>query len=145
MLIGAVTFSGSLIAFGKLSAKIGGKPMLLPGRHWMNLAGAGGFINVRQGDTQCFAIDGNTNQVCASLFFNGATTTAVQTDEAAVCFNVGTGVYPIRWYMEMDDGKNTTLHVRYCSGTGAACTPTEAIPASMLRPTYPSAPTADRR
>jgi NAD(P) transhydrogenase subunit beta len=34
-----VTFSGSLIAFGKLSAKIGGKPMLLPGRHWLNLAG----------------------------------------------------------------------------------------------------------
>jgi NAD(P) transhydrogenase subunit beta len=39
VLIGAVTFSGSLIAFGKLSAKIGGKPVLLPGRHWMNLAG----------------------------------------------------------------------------------------------------------
>ena len=39
ILIGAVTFSGSLIAFGKLSAKISGKPMLLPGRHLMNLAG----------------------------------------------------------------------------------------------------------
>jgi len=39
ILIGAITFSGSLIAFGKLSAKIGGKPLLLPGRHWMNLAG----------------------------------------------------------------------------------------------------------
>jgi H+-translocating NAD(P) transhydrogenase subunit beta len=39
ILIGAVTFSGSIIAFGKLSARIGGKPMLLPGRHWMNLAG----------------------------------------------------------------------------------------------------------
>jgi H+-translocating NAD(P) transhydrogenase subunit beta len=39
VLIGAVTFSGSLIAFGKLSAKISGKPMLLPGRHWLNLAG----------------------------------------------------------------------------------------------------------
>ena len=39
ILIGAVTFSGSLIAFGKLSAKIGGKPLLLPGRHFMNLAG----------------------------------------------------------------------------------------------------------
>jgi NAD(P) transhydrogenase subunit beta len=34
--IGAVTFSGSIIAFGKLSGKIGGKPMLLPGRHAIN-------------------------------------------------------------------------------------------------------------
>ena len=39
VLIGAVTFSGSIIAFGKLSAKIGGKPVLLPARHWINLAG----------------------------------------------------------------------------------------------------------
>jgi NAD(P) transhydrogenase subunit beta len=39
ILIGAVTFSGSVIAFGKLSGKIGGKPLLLPGRHWLNLAG----------------------------------------------------------------------------------------------------------
>ncbi len=37
ILIGAVTFSGSVIAFGKLSAKISGKPMLLPGRHLLNL------------------------------------------------------------------------------------------------------------
>jgi NAD(P) transhydrogenase subunit beta len=39
ILIGAVTFSGSIIAFGKLSGKIGGKPLLLPGRHLLNLAG----------------------------------------------------------------------------------------------------------
>ena len=39
VLIGAVTFSGSVIAFGKLSAKISGKPMLLPARHWLNLVG----------------------------------------------------------------------------------------------------------
>jgi NAD(P) transhydrogenase subunit beta len=39
ILIGAITFSGSLIAFGKLSAKIDGKPLLLPARHWINLAG----------------------------------------------------------------------------------------------------------
>ena len=37
--IGAVTFSGSVIAFGKLSGKIGGKPLLLPARHWLNFAG----------------------------------------------------------------------------------------------------------
>jgi NAD(P) transhydrogenase subunit beta len=39
VLIGAVTLSGSVIAFGKLSGRIGGKPMLLPARHWLNLAG----------------------------------------------------------------------------------------------------------
>lgn len=38
ILIGAVTFSGSVVAFGKLSGKIGGKPLTLPGRHWLNLA-----------------------------------------------------------------------------------------------------------
>ena len=52
ILIGAVTFSGSVIAFGKLSGKISGKPLLLPARHWINLAGlllviwfGGSFIN----------------------------------------------------------------------------------------------------
>jgi NAD(P) transhydrogenase subunit beta len=39
ILIGAVTFSGSVIAFGKLSGKIGGSPLLLPGRHFLNLIG----------------------------------------------------------------------------------------------------------
>ena len=39
ILIGAVTFSGSIVAFGKLSGKIGGKPLLLPARHWINLVG----------------------------------------------------------------------------------------------------------
>ncbi|HWA14203.1 MAG TPA: Re/Si-specific NAD(P)(+) transhydrogenase subunit beta [Burkholderiales bacterium] len=39
ILIGLVTFSGSIVAFGKLSGKIGGKPLLLPARHWINLTG----------------------------------------------------------------------------------------------------------
>ena len=34
-----MTFSGSVIAFGKLAGKISGKPLLLPARHWLNLAG----------------------------------------------------------------------------------------------------------
>ena len=37
ILIGAITLSGSIIAFGKLSGKIGGNPMLLPARHFLNL------------------------------------------------------------------------------------------------------------
>jgi NAD(P) transhydrogenase subunit beta len=38
ILIGAVTFTGSVIAFGKLQGIIGSKPLLLPARHWLNLA-----------------------------------------------------------------------------------------------------------
>ena len=37
VLIGAVTFSGSVIAFGKLKGIISGRPLLLPARHWINL------------------------------------------------------------------------------------------------------------
>jgi len=44
ILIGAVTFSGSVVAFGKLSGRIGGKPLLLPARHWLNLAGLIGAV-----------------------------------------------------------------------------------------------------
>ncbi len=39
VLIGAITLSGSVIAFGKLSGRVTGKPVLLPGRHWLNLIG----------------------------------------------------------------------------------------------------------
>jgi NAD(P) transhydrogenase subunit beta len=38
ILIGGLTFTGSIVAFLKLSAKISGKPLLLPARHWLNLA-----------------------------------------------------------------------------------------------------------
>jgi NAD(P) transhydrogenase subunit beta len=36
--IGALTFTGSVIAWGKLQGVIHGKPLLLPGRHLLNLA-----------------------------------------------------------------------------------------------------------
>ena len=36
--IGAMTFTGSVIAYGKLSGMLGGQPLLLPARHWLNLA-----------------------------------------------------------------------------------------------------------
>jgi NAD(P) transhydrogenase subunit beta len=36
--IGAVTFTGSIVAFLKLSARIRSSPLMLPARHWLNLA-----------------------------------------------------------------------------------------------------------
>ncbi|HEX9073783.1 MAG TPA: NAD(P)(+) transhydrogenase (Re/Si-specific) subunit beta, partial [Pseudolabrys sp.] len=42
--IGAVTFTGSVIAFLKLSGRMSGKPITLPGRHVLNLALAAGLI-----------------------------------------------------------------------------------------------------
>ncbi|MBC8405362.1 MAG: NAD(P)(+) transhydrogenase (Re/Si-specific) subunit beta [Planctomycetes bacterium] len=35
ILVGSVTFTGSLVAMGKLSGKIAGKPIILPGRHFI--------------------------------------------------------------------------------------------------------------
>ena len=37
VLIGAVTFTGSVVAFGKLNGKIGSKPLMLPMRHQLNI------------------------------------------------------------------------------------------------------------
>tara|TARA_B100000963_G_scaffold361358_1_gene396339 strand:+ start:861 stop:2255 length:1395 start_codon:yes stop_codon:yes gene_type:complete len=39
--IGGVTFTGSVIAFGKLRGSLSGKPLLLPGRHFLNLGMVG--------------------------------------------------------------------------------------------------------
>ncbi|WP_068254821.1 Re/Si-specific NAD(P)(+) transhydrogenase subunit beta [Janibacter corallicola] len=36
--IGALTFTGSIVAYLKLSAKMKSAPLVLPARHWMNLA-----------------------------------------------------------------------------------------------------------
>jgi H+-translocating NAD(P) transhydrogenase subunit beta len=42
--IGAVTFTGSLIAFAKLNGNMSGAPIMLPGRHILNLAIALGIV-----------------------------------------------------------------------------------------------------
>ncbi len=38
--IGAITFTGSIVAWAKLSGRLGGKPTLLPGRHALNAIAA---------------------------------------------------------------------------------------------------------
>ncbi|MBM4353469.1 MAG: NAD(P)(+) transhydrogenase (Re/Si-specific) subunit beta [Deltaproteobacteria bacterium] len=42
--IGAITFTGSVVAFLKLDARISGKPLLLPGRNYLNLAMLVGIV-----------------------------------------------------------------------------------------------------
>ncbi len=42
--IGAVTFTGSIVAYLKLSAKMSSKPLILPGRNFLNLAALISFI-----------------------------------------------------------------------------------------------------
>ena len=42
--IGAITFTGSVIAFVKLSGRMSGAPIMLPGRHVINIALALGLV-----------------------------------------------------------------------------------------------------
>ncbi|HEY8074093.1 MAG TPA: NAD(P)(+) transhydrogenase (Re/Si-specific) subunit beta, partial [Labilithrix sp.] len=42
--IGAITFTGSVVAFAKLRGTIGSKPLLLPGRHFLNALLAAGCL-----------------------------------------------------------------------------------------------------
>ena len=51
--IGAITFSGSIIAFLKLAGKMSGAPIMLPGRHVINL----GLLAAIIGLTGYFTID----------------------------------------------------------------------------------------
>jgi NAD(P) transhydrogenase subunit beta len=44
VVIGAITFTGSVIAFLKLRGTLGGQPLLLPGRHLLNLALLSSFV-----------------------------------------------------------------------------------------------------
>ncbi|MDH5492462.1 MAG: NAD(P)(+) transhydrogenase (Re/Si-specific) subunit beta, partial [Myxococcales bacterium] len=44
--VGAITFTGSIIAWGKLRGSISGRPLLLPGRHLLNLVVAIGIVGL---------------------------------------------------------------------------------------------------
>jgi len=44
--IGAVTFTGSIIAWAKLRGSLSGKPLLLPGRHVLNLVLVGAIVGL---------------------------------------------------------------------------------------------------
>ncbi|MFJ8038982.1 Re/Si-specific NAD(P)(+) transhydrogenase subunit beta [Kitasatospora sp. NPDC096147] len=44
--IGAVTFTGSIVAFLKLSARIASRPLMLPGKNALNLGALGAFVGL---------------------------------------------------------------------------------------------------
>ena len=61
--IGAITFTGSVVAFLKLKGQVSGNPLLLPGRHLLNLGLVGaaivlGVIYVGAGDPFAGSADG---------------------------------------------------------------------------------------
>ncbi|KAJ2901940.1 uncharacterized protein MKZ38_001241 [Zalerion maritima] len=81
VLIGGITFTGSIVAFMKLSGKMSSKPMMLPGRHLINsgmltanMATMGAFVTMAPGSPliAAGALAANT----ALSFLKGFTTTS---------------------------------------------------------------------
>jgi hypothetical protein len=104
------------------------------------------YVNLAAG-THCFQLLGGTSEGCAALFisttvaasFGGWSTVAAstvpdtQSGGAAKCVTLAAGVYPIRWHYTMDNGSSSSMQLAYCHDASAACTPTQPLPASMLR------------
>ncbi|KAJ5470259.1 hypothetical protein N7530_007616 [Penicillium desertorum] len=81
VLIGGVTFTGSIVAFLKLAGRMSSKPTILPGRHVVNstllggnMATMGAFITMAPGSPAIAAICLGTSTVLS--FLKGYTTTA---------------------------------------------------------------------
>ncbi|PYH97401.1 NAD(P) transhydrogenase [Aspergillus ellipticus CBS 707.79] len=81
VLIGGVTFTGSIVAFLKLAGRVSSRPMILPGRHLINssllgsnVAAMGAFITMAPGSPMIAATCLGANTVLS--FLKGYTTTA---------------------------------------------------------------------
>ena len=72
--IGAITFSGSVIAFGKLSGRIRSAPVVFAGQHWLNLAlalamigfGIGFFLSRRRGEVAAVHRHDGASRSCSA-------------------------------------------------------------------------------
>ncbi|KAI0517618.1 NAD(P) transhydrogenase mitochondrial precursor [Xylaria bambusicola] len=81
VLIGGITFTGSLVAFMKLAGKMSSKPLMLPGRHFLNsgmlatnVATMGAFVTMAPGSPMIAACALGANTILS--FAKGYTTTA---------------------------------------------------------------------
>ncbi|KAG7132017.1 hypothetical protein HYQ45_009540 [Verticillium longisporum] len=81
VLIGGITFTGSIVAFMKLAGKMSSKPLMLPGRHLLNsgmlatnVATMGAFITMAPGSPMIAAAALGANTLLS--FIKGYTTTA---------------------------------------------------------------------
>ncbi|NVJ99829.1 MAG: NAD(P)(+) transhydrogenase (Re/Si-specific) subunit beta [Alphaproteobacteria bacterium] len=63
--IGAITFSGSVIAFAKLNGNMSGAPIMLPARHLINIALAAGIV----GGIAMFVMDQNADIAGVHIFW----------------------------------------------------------------------------
>jgi H+-translocating NAD(P) transhydrogenase subunit beta len=77
--VGAITFTGSIIAAGKLHGVISGKPLLLPARHVINLIMllatlAIGVMFIRAGGTPGGGGGGGDDQLTVQIIYLGAAT-----------------------------------------------------------------------
>jgi NAD(P) transhydrogenase subunit beta len=64
--IGSITFTGSVIAFGKLQGTITGRPLLLPGRHILNLLMLAGTVALGVWFFRAPGIEGQTALMIAT-------------------------------------------------------------------------------
>jgi NAD(P) transhydrogenase subunit beta len=65
--IGSVTFTGSVVAFGKLQGIIGGRPLLIPARHVANLFLVMGTVYCGIRFCQASGIEGRTDLLIATI------------------------------------------------------------------------------
>ncbi|KAJ0354054.1 hypothetical protein COL154_000105 [Colletotrichum chrysophilum] len=81
VLIGGITFTGSIVAFLKLAGRMSSKPLMLPGRHILNsgmltanIATMGAFVTMAPGSPMIAAAALSANTILS--FIKGYTTTA---------------------------------------------------------------------